>query len=154
MDDETVIRLRRVILRLARQLNAASVGEGLTPTQASVLSIVANRGPLGLAELTDIEGLNPTMLSRVVGKLDSFGLIRRLRDPDDFRAARVEVTPEGKQAYQRIAAQRAAILSERVASLPRGEAAALVAALPALENLAEDLRAAVRRGRGQQAREA
>jgi DNA-binding MarR family transcriptional regulator len=154
MDDKTVIRLRRVILRLARQLNAASVGEGLTPTQASVLGIVANRGPLGLAELTDIEGLNPTMLSRVVGKLDSFGLIRRLRDPDDFRAARVEVTPEGEQAYQRIAAQRAAILSERVASLPPGEAAALVAALPALENLAEDLRAAVRRGRGQQAREA
>jgi DNA-binding MarR family transcriptional regulator len=154
MDDETVIRLRRVILRLARQLNAASVGEGLTPTQASVLGIVANRGPLGLTELTEIEGLNPTMLSRVVGKLDSFGLIRRLRDPDDFRAARVEVTAEGKQAYQRIAAQRAAILSERVADLPPEQADALVAALPALENLTEDLRAAVRRGRGPQAHEA
>ena len=152
MDDETVIRLRRVVLRLARQLNAASVGEGLTPTQASVLGIVANRGPLGLTELTEIEGLHPTMLSRVVGKLDSFGLIRRLRDPDDFRAARVEATDEGEQAYQRIAAQRAAILSERVAGLPPEQAAALVAALPALENLAEDLRAAVRRGRGQQAR--
>ena len=147
MDDETVIRLRRVILRLARQLNAASVGEGLTPTQASVLGIVANRGPLGLTELTDIEGLNPTMLSRVVGKLDSFGLIRRLRDPEDFRAARVEVTPEGEQAYQRIAAQRAAILSERVTGLPPEQEAALVAALPALENLAEDLRGAVRRAR-------
>ena len=94
------------------------------------------------------------MLSRVVGKLDSFGLIRRLRDPDDFRAARVEVTGEGKQAYQRIAAQRAAILSERVADLPPDQADALVAALPALEHLAEDLRAAVRRSRGQQAREA
>ena len=149
MDEESVIRLRRVILRLARQLNAASVGEGLTPTQASVLGIVTNRGPLGLTELTDIEGLNPTMLSRVVGKLDSFGLIRRLRDPDDFRAARVEVTPEGKQAYQRIAAERAAIVSERVAGLPPEQEAALVAALPALENLAEDLRAAVRRGRGE-----
>jgi DNA-binding MarR family transcriptional regulator len=152
MDDETVIRLRRVILRLARQLNAASVGEGLTPTQASVLGIVARRGPLGLTELTEIEGLNPTMLSRVVGKLDSFGLIKRLRDPDDFRAARVEVTPEGTEAYQRIAAERAAILSERVAGLPPEQEAALIAALPALDHLAEDLRAAVRRGRGQQTR--
>ena len=143
MDDETIIRLRRVILRLARQLNAASVGEGLTPTQASVLGIVTHRGPLGLTELTEIEGLNPTMLSRVVGKLDSFGLIRRLRDPDDFRAARVEVTAEGRQAYQRIAAQRAAILSERVADMPPEQADALVVALPALEHLAEDLRAAV-----------
>jgi DNA-binding MarR family transcriptional regulator len=151
MDEESVIRLRRVILRLARQLNAASVGEGLTPTQASVLGIVTYRGPLGLTELTEIEGLNPTMLSRVVGKLDSFGLIRRLRDPDDFRAARVEVTPEGKQTYQRIAAERAALLSERVAGLPPEQVVALVAALPALENLAEDLRAAVRRGRSERA---
>jgi DNA-binding MarR family transcriptional regulator len=151
MDEESIIRLRRTILRLARQLNAASVGEGLTPTQASVLGIITHRGPLGLTELTEIEGLNPTMLSRVVGKLDSFGLIRRLRDPDDFRAARVEVTPEGRQTYQRIAAERAAILSERVAGLPPEQEAALVAALPALENLAEDLRAAVRRGRGARA---
>jgi DNA-binding MarR family transcriptional regulator len=151
IDEETVIRLRRVVLRLARQLNAASLGEGLTPTQASVLSIVTHRGPLGLTELTEIEGLNPTMLSRVVGKLDSFGLIRRLRDPEDFRAARVEVTPEGKQANQRIAAQRAAILSERVSGLPPEQEAALVEALPALENLAEDLRAVVRRGRSERA---
>src|ERR1700731_3415144 len=151
MDEEGVIRLRRVILRLARQLNAASVGEGLTPTQASVLGIVTHRGPLGLTELSEIEGLNPTMLSRVVGKLDSFGLIRRLRDPDDFRAARVEVPPEGRQTYQRIAAERAALLSERVAGLPPEQVVALVAALPALENLAEDLRAAVRRGRSERA---
>ena len=150
MDQDTVIRLRRVVLRLARQLQAASTGEGLTPTQASVLGVTAIRGPLSLAELTDIEGLNPTMLSRVVGKLDAMGLIRRLRDPEDFRAARVEVTPEGRQTYQRIAAERAAIVSERVAGLPPEQEAALVAALPALENLAEDLRAAaVRRGRGE-----
>ena len=151
MDEDSVIRLRRAVLRLARQLNAASVGEGLTPTQASVLGIITRRGPLGLTELSEIEGLNPTMLSRVVGKLDSFGLIRRLRDPDDFRAARVEVTPEGQQASQRVAAERAAILSERLAGLPPEQEAALVAALPALENLAEDLRAAVRRGRGERA---
>ena len=151
MDADSVIRLRRVVLGLARRMNAASVGEGLTPSQASVLGIIVNRGPLGLAELTEIEGLNPTMLSRVVGKLDSFGLIRRLRDPEDFRAARVEVTPEGRQANQRIAAQRAAILSQRVADLPPEQEAALVAALPALENLGEDLRAAVRRGRAERA---
>jgi hypothetical protein len=35
-----------------------------------------------------------------------------------------------------------------VAGLPAGQADALMAALPALENLAEDLRAAVQRGRG------
>jgi DNA-binding MarR family transcriptional regulator len=146
MDNDTVIRLRRVVLKLARQLNAASREEGLTPTQASVLGITTIRGPLSLAELTDLEGINPTMLSRVIGKLDSFGLIKRLRDPDDFRAARVEVTPKGKAVYERITAQRSAVISESVTGLPAGQQAALIAALPALENLAEDLRATVRRG--------
>jgi DNA-binding MarR family transcriptional regulator len=151
MDADTVIRLRRVVLSLARRLNAASVGEGLTPTQASVLSIVAFRGQLGLAELTEMEGLNPTMLSRVVGRLDAFGLIRRLRDPDDFRAARVEVTPEGTRAFERISAQRAEIISECVAELPPDQEAALIAALPALEKLSESLRSAAQRSQGKKA---
>jgi DNA-binding MarR family transcriptional regulator len=149
MDNDTVIRLRRVVLQLARQLNAASREEGLTPTQASVLGITVGRGPLSLAELTEIEGINPTMLSRVIGKLDSFGLIKRLRDPDDFRAARVEATPEGKLRHKRIAAQRSAIISECVDGLPADQEAALVAALPAFETLAEALRATVQRGRRQ-----
>ncbi len=147
MDHDTVIRLRRVVLKLARQLNAASGEEGLTPTQASVLGITAIRGPLSLAALTELEGINPTMLSRVIGKLDSFGLMKRLRDPDDSRAARVEVTPEGQAVYERITAQRSAVISESVTGLPADQQAALVAALPALENLAEDLRATVRRSR-------
>ncbi len=144
MDNDTVIRLRRVVLGLARQLNAASRQEGLTPTQASVLGMTVGRGPLSLAELTELEGINPTMLSRVVGKLDAFGLIKRLRDPDDFRAARVEVTPAGQHMYERITAQRNALISDCVADLPAEQEAALVAALPAFENLADKLRAAVR----------
>jgi DNA-binding MarR family transcriptional regulator len=153
MDSETVIRLRRVVLSLSRQLYAASREEGLTPTQASVLGITTVKGPLSLAELTEIEGINPTMLSRVISKLDSFGLINRLRDPDDFRAARVEVTPEGKNMYERIAAQRSAIISDCVAGLPAEQEAALIAALPAFENLATELRATVRNTRDQLVRD-
>jgi DNA-binding MarR family transcriptional regulator len=152
MDNDTVIRLRRVVLRLARQLNAASREEGLTPTQASVLGITTMRGPLSLAELTEIEGINPTMLSRVIGKLDSFGLLKRLRDPEDFRAARVEVTPKGRRVYERITEQRSAVISESLTGLPAEQVAALIGALPALEHLAEDLRATVR-GRGQLVRD-
>ena len=147
MDADNVIRLRRMVLGLARRLNAASVGEGLSPAQASVLAVVVNRGPLGLAELSEIEGLNPTMLSRVVGKLDSFGLVRRRRDPDDYRAARVEVTPDGEEAWRLISAERTEIISECVVSLSAEQEAALVAALPALESLSEGLQTALRRDR-------
>src|SRR6201996_2633992 len=101
MDAELVARLRGVIPRLARVLNDTSTGEGLTPTQYSVLALVRVRGPLGLAELTELEGLNPTMVSRIVKVLDEGGLIRRLPDPDDLRAARLVVTPAGEQGHDR-----------------------------------------------------
>ena len=140
MDDELVGRLRAVISRLARQLNETSTGEGLTPTQYSVLGLVRGRGPLGLAELTELEGLNPTMLSRVVRALDEKGLISRLPDPSDLRAARVEVTPEGERAHNRVKQQRARVLSECLGRLPPQTAAALLEAVPAMEALAETLR--------------
>jgi hypothetical protein len=40
-----------------------------------------------------------------------------------------------------------AVISESVGGLPAGQQTALLEALPALENLAEDLRDTVRRGR-------
>jgi len=145
VDAESVTRLRGVIGKLARQLNAVATGAGLTPTQASVLGLVATRGELGLAELAEIEGLNPTMLSRVVGKLDELELIRRLPDPADQRAARVDVTPAGRRMHKRLSALRTDVVSRCLDALPDETVATLLAALPALEALAEELK--VRRSR-------
>jgi DNA-binding MarR family transcriptional regulator len=140
MDTELVARLRAVIPRLARVLNDTSTGEDLTPTQYSVLVLTRSRGPLGLAELTELEGLNPTMVSRVVKALDERGLIRRMPDPDDLRAARVEATPAGEQVHDRVRAQRTKVLLECLSGLPPETARSLLDAVPDLESLAEALK--------------
>lgn len=137
MDAELVARLRGVIPRLARELNDTPTGEGLTPTQYSVLALVRGRGPLGLTELTELEGLNPTMLSRIVKVLDERGLLRRMPDPNDLRAARLEATPAGEQVHDRVRAQRTQVLSERLGQLPPETAQTLLAAVAAMEALAE-----------------
>jgi DNA-binding MarR family transcriptional regulator len=147
MDAELVARLRGVIPRLARQLNDTSTGEDLTPTQYSVLALVRARGPLGLAELTELEGVNPTMLSRVVKVLDERGLVRRLPDPKDMRAVRLEATEEGERLNDRVRAQRTQMLSECLGRLPPETAGALLAAVPAMEALAEAVKAAPARAR-------
>ena len=97
MDDEGVIRLRGVISRLARELNASSTGEGLTPSQASALSLIVVRGPLGLTELGERERINPTMLSRVIGRLVEMKLITRTPDPADLRSVSVLSTATGRR---------------------------------------------------------
>ena len=144
MDEDGAIRLRRVITMLARQLNASSTGAGLTPSQASVLGLIVARGPLTLADLGDLEGLNPTMLSRVISRLAAMGLIVRVPDPADLRSVSVVSTPDGKQVDQEIKARRAAAVSRCIELLPAPQAAALTAALPALEDLAETMREVAR----------
>ncbi|HEV3381013.1 MAG TPA: MarR family transcriptional regulator [Trebonia sp.] len=141
MDAELVARLRGVIPRLARQLNDTSTGEDLTPTQYSVLALIRVRGPLGLAELTELEGINPTMLSRIIKVLDERGLIRRLPNPKDMRAARVEATPEGEQVHERVRAQRTQVVTECLQRLRPETVQTLLAAVPAMEELAEAVKA-------------
>jgi DNA-binding MarR family transcriptional regulator len=140
MDTELVARLRAVIHRLARVLNDTSTGEDLTPTQYSVLALVRVRGPLGLTELTELVGINPTMLSRVVKALDERGLIRRRQDPGDLRAARVAVTEEGERVHDRVRQLRNKVLTDCLHGLPADTTAALLAAVPDLEALAEALK--------------
>jgi DNA-binding MarR family transcriptional regulator len=140
MDDAAAIRLRRVISKLARELNSSSTGAGLTPSQASVLGLIVFRGPIGLGELSELERLNPTMLSRVIGKLYAAGLIVRERDPADLRNVSVLSTAAGRRIDEQVKTRKAAAVSRCMAMLPAEQAAAVIAALPALEELAEIMR--------------
>lgn len=142
MDDDGAIRLRRVISRLARELNASSTGAGLTPSQASVLALIVAHGPLGVAELGQLEGLNPTMLSRVISRLTAMGMIDRVRDPGDLRSVSVVSTHAGRAVHEQIKARRAAAVSRCLEMLPEAHVKALADALPALEELAETMRQA------------
>lgn len=136
-DPESVARLRRAIVWLARVLNAAAMSEDLTPSQASVLAIIGFRGPIGPTEVARFEGINPTMLSRIVTKLDAAGLIRRTPHPTDQRAALLEATDAGRATTVRIREKRSATVTAILAEMPEEMTTALLAALPALEDLAD-----------------
>lgn len=139
MDSDEAVRLRRAIGRLARQFNTSATDEDLTPTQASVLGLVVGRGPIGIAELVRLEHINPTMLSRVVGKLADVQVITRTPDPDDLRSVRLEVTDHGREVHARIKTQRAEAVSRGAQQLSASEQAALAKSLGALEHLADAL---------------
>lgn len=136
MDTDEVARLRIALARTARWLERQSTADELSRTQLSVLGTVARLGPLGLGRLAEIEGVNPTMLSRIVAKLDDAGLLRRTPDPADRRAAHVEVTEHGRELHLRMRAERTRLLVDRLADLTVDHRDHLLAALPAIEALA------------------
>lgn len=142
LDIDTATRLRSAIGRLHRRLRptAAGAAAGLTPTRLSLLYAVVRQGPIRLSELAAAEGINPTMLSRIIGDLTDSGLLERVSDPDDRRAALVKVTPDGGRLAERMRRERTDVLTRALDSLPDSERRQLEQALPALEQLAEALR--------------
>jgi len=101
---------------------------------------VVRRGPVGLSELADEQGLNPTMLSRTVGSLVESGFLERTSDPSDRRAALVSVTAKGSKLVERVRRERDRALSAALEPLAEDQRRALQDALPALEALAEGLK--------------
>ena len=142
IDTETTPRLRAVIGRLSRRLRPtdAAVAAGLTPTKISVLLHVARAGRIRLSELSEAEGINPTMMSRVIADLTESGLVERASDPGDRRAALVEATAAGRKLAERIRRERTDALNVALDGLDERERSQIEAALPALERLAEELK--------------
>ena len=138
---EAAQRLRQAISRLYRRLRVtdASADAGLTPARASALLHVDRRGPLRLSELAEAEGLNPTMLSRMVGDLVEAGLLERSSDPADRRAAWVQVTAEGRELAGRMRDERTQAVLYALDHLSGSERRSVLRALPALERLVEQL---------------
>jgi DNA-binding MarR family transcriptional regulator len=131
-----------VIGRLSRRLRptAAGAAAGLTPTRVSVLLHVVRAGQVRLSEIAEAEGINPTMLSRVVSDLSEAGILERISDPDDRRAAWAKATPAGRRLAERVRRERTDALNAALAGLEEAELRELERALPALEGLAERLR--------------
>jgi DNA-binding MarR family transcriptional regulator len=140
VQDDEVNRLRIALGRISRLIDRQVSGDGLTRTQLSTLGTVARLQQLGVRELADIEGLNPTMCSRIVGKLETAGLVRRKSGEDDRREVRVEITAAGARFHAKLRNQRSALLAERLADLPEKQRRALLSAVPALEALAAAMR--------------
>jgi DNA-binding MarR family transcriptional regulator len=138
---DTAPQLRAVIGRLSRRLRPtkAAVSAGLTPTRITVLLAVTRRGPLRLSEVAASEGINPTMLSRVTADLVEAGLLERASDEGDRRAAWVKATAAGRRLFERIRRERTDAVSVALEALSDHDRQLIERALPALEQLAEQL---------------
>jgi len=132
-------RLRIAISRLSRRLRPTTAAGSLTTTEVDVLVAAERQGPIRMSDLASYAGLNPTMLSRLIPRLEEAGVIRRLADAVDRRVSRVEATAKGHRLLERIRSERNDALSRRLAQLDGTDRKALALALPVLEALSERL---------------
>ena len=83
------------LIRLA--YDAVFADLDLNLTQASLLLFVDDNGPQRQTDLARRLGLGRAAAGVTVDQLERRGLVERQPDPDDRRAWRVTMTPEGKE---------------------------------------------------------
>ncbi|HTT92556.1 MAG TPA: MarR family transcriptional regulator [Acidimicrobiales bacterium] len=133
-------RLRIAVTRMARRLRPTAAAGSLTATEVDMLVAAEKNGPARMSDLASFCGVNPTMLSRMVSKLEQAGFLRRQADPHDGRVWRVEATKKAGALLERVRSERNDALSKLLADLDDADRQAIVAATPVLEKLGERLR--------------
>jgi DNA-binding MarR family transcriptional regulator len=140
LPEELPARTRRAVGRLSRSLRQTRAGAELSPSQYEVLVTIVGQGPLRLAELAAREGINPTMLSRIAGKLEATDLVDRVADTGDGRVIHLAASEKGRELVRKVRGERTDALSIALEGMTETERETLSAALPVLESLTERLK--------------
>ena len=77
-------------------------GVELNFTQFVALKLLGHEEPMTPVELARALHYNPGALTRLLDKLEQRGYLKRVPDPDDRRALRLELTTQGKALRKRV----------------------------------------------------
>lgn len=135
---EVASRIRLIVGRLGRQLRLHPAGDRFTSTQLATLATIERRAPLRIGDLAAAEGISAATMTRVVAALEEHGLVERRADPDDGRACQVQLSDHGIAEMDRLRTQRTGYIATRLAACTPEQRAAVIAALPVLELIAQD----------------
>ena len=108
--------------------------------KVEVLQLLAEIAPARIGDLASRLNLSPSTVSGLVSQMITAGLVERGTDLVDRRVAVVELTPAGAQQlaqWTEAHEQRIAAALDKLSQVERG---VIVAALPALAHLVDELR--------------
>jgi DNA-binding MarR family transcriptional regulator len=119
--DELADRWHSLAIHLLRRLRREDVKAGLTGPRLSALSVIVFGGPITIGDLAAAEQVKPPTMTRLVRALESEGLVRREKDPDDGRIVRLRATAKGEGLLGEGRARRVRRLATPIAELSVSE---------------------------------
>jgi DNA-binding MarR family transcriptional regulator len=93
---------------------------GLTPQQGQLLCVLMGK-PYGMGELGATLRLAKSSLTGLVDRTERNGLVRRETDPQDMRAVRVALTPQGSRLAEEFYTETCRRIAELAAGLGAAE---------------------------------
>jgi DNA-binding MarR family transcriptional regulator len=111
---ESLFGLLPLVGRLA---HTAADGCDLGSPERARLLYGLKAGPVRAGRLAQRAKLSPSSITELVEGMEQEGMVRREPDPEDRRAVRVNLTPEGRRQLQRFEQTAAVALADALASL-------------------------------------
>jgi DNA-binding MarR family transcriptional regulator len=106
-------------------------------TATSALGTLNRSGPQRLTDLAAIEGVSQPSMTVLVTGLERAGLAERRPSPDDGRVVLVALAPAGADYLRHRRRAGTAAVADLIGELSAADAAALAAAVPAINRLSE-----------------
>ena len=103
-------RLAKFDLKAADYLVLLAIAQDAADTASTVCSILSH---------------DPGAMTRKIDALEKRGLLRRMRDPGDRRAIKLELTAEGRKLYPRVLAEGVGIANEFLHGFTKAEVRSL-----------------------------
>ena len=127
---EVLERVHGLMHSLRREATERNGPVGTMPGQVRLLRML-NRcdRPRRLGELAQAMDVAPRSMTSKVDQAEADGLVRRVPDPEDRRATRVELTPTGRAVLADVWAQRDVGMRRRRERLTEAERAQLLGLL-------------------------
>lgn len=107
-------------------------------TEIGVLRAVYER-PQRITSLAAAEGVTQPAITLLVNRMEERGWVLRQTDPADRRAVLVVLTPDGRDAFERLRMEYRALLHEEMATLTDDEVEVLARAVEILDHVVERL---------------
>lgn len=95
-DEELLIALRRVIRAIDLRSKQLNKSIGLTGPQLLVMRFVSQSSGVIVREIADDVNLSPATITNILDRLESRGLVQRLRSTQDKRKVGVYLTEKGE----------------------------------------------------------
>jgi DNA-binding MarR family transcriptional regulator len=96
----TARELRTAFGRLYRRFKELSDNQGLTPSQASILSRLGKEGEASASDLAAAERVKPQAVVPTLAALEERALIQRRPDPGDKRRQLISLSQSGKAMFE------------------------------------------------------
>jgi DNA-binding MarR family transcriptional regulator len=134
--EQLAVVLRDAITRLNRRVRQGRPVGDLTIAQLSALTSLELAGALSPRELADVERVQPPTVTKIIGKLEERGLVRRTPHPTDGRQVIIAPTERGRTVYAQFEQARNTWLARHLAELTPGERKTLCEAAEILQKVA------------------